>query len=133
MPEDSKKSERAICDDIYRLIRIETERAVGELLSVMRNRSEDAVDRYMRTGSPDAVSGDEAALTESDLDRITEIRMSHSTAFAHALLQGAADAFEDHKAGLTLLKRLIEVELTELEQDASFVNQATSAGSNAIN
>jgi hypothetical protein len=62
-----------------------------------------------------------------------EIRMSHSTGFAHALLQGAVDAFEDQKAGLQILKRLIEMELIEMDQDASFANQATSAGSTSIN
>ena len=133
MPEDPKKPERALCDDIYRLIRVDTERAVNRLLTAMRDRSDDAVNRYMGVGVEETDNDDEAALTEADLDRITEIRLSHSTAFAHALLQGAADAFEDHKAGLTLLKRLIDVEITELEQEASFVGQATSPGSSAIN
>jgi hypothetical protein len=133
MPDDDEKTARARRDDIYRLIRIDTERAVDRLLTVLRNRSDDAVDQYMRAGETNSDTGDEAGLTETDVDRIAEIRLSHSMAFAHALLQGAADAFEDHKTGLTLLKRLIDVELTEIEQDARFVGQATTTGSNAIN
>lgn len=133
MPDDSKKAERVICDDIYRLIRIDTERRVDKLLTVLRDRSEDAVDRYMQDGAVADGCEDEAELTEADIGRIAAIRLSHSMAFAHALLQGAADAFEDHKTGLTLLKRLIDVELVELEQEARFVHQATSPGSNAIN
>ena len=133
MPEDSDKTVRARCDDIYRLVRIDTERKVTKLVTSLRDRSDDAVDRYMRDGDGDLDICDESEPTDADLDRITEIRLSHSMAFAHALLQGAADAFEDHKTGLTLLKRLIDVELTEMEQEACFVQQATTAGSNAIN
>lgn len=133
MPEDPKDAEGALCDDIYRLIRIDTERAVNKLLHLMRDRSDAAVDRYMGVGKANMDAGDEAALTEAEVGRIMAIRLTHSTAFAHALLQGAADAFDDHKAGLRLLKRLIDVELTELEQEAEFVGRATSDGSNAIN
>lgn len=133
MPDDSKKAEDAFCDDVYRLIRIDTERSVNKLLTDLRDRSEDAVDGYMRDEADDDSPENEAELTEADIERIGAIRLSHSMAFAHALLQGAADAFEDHKTGLALLKRLIDVELAELEQDARFVHQATSPGSNAIN
>jgi len=133
MPDDDEKAARARRDDIYRLTRIDTERAVDRLLTVLRNRSDEAVDQYMRMGERNSDSGGDATLTETDADRISEIRLSYSMAFAHALLQGAADAFEDHKTGLSLLKRLIDVELTELEQDARFAGQATTAGSNAIN
>jgi hypothetical protein len=133
MPDESKKTVRARCDDIYRLIRIDTERTVAKLVTALRDRSDDAVDRYRHAAELDAVAGDDFEPTDAELDRITEIRLSHSMAFAHALLQGAADAFEDQKTGLTLLKRLIDVELTELEQDACFVEEATTAGSNAIN
>ena len=135
MPGNSNKSDQALCDEIYRLIRTNTERAVSKLLVNLRDSSEDAVDQYMRVGKADTEisSGNEPELTEEDLEKIVEIRLSHSAAFAHALLQGAADAFEDQKAGLTLLKQLIDVELTELDQDASFVDRATSRGSAAIN
>jgi hypothetical protein len=133
MPDESEKTVRARCDDIYRLIRIDTERAITKLVTALRDRSDDAVDRYMHVAGVDSDDGDDSEPTEAELDRITEIRLSHSMAFAHALLQGAADAFEDQKTGLTLLKRLIDVELTELEQDACFVQEATTAGSNAIN
>ena len=133
MPDDTEKTAPAWRDDIYRLTRIDTERAVDRLLTVLRNRSDDAVDQYMRVGETKPDTCDEAELTEGDVERIAEIRLSHSMAFAHALLQGAADAFEDHKTGLALMKRLIDVELTELEQEARFTQQATTAGSNAIN
>lgn len=135
MPGDSDTPERALCDEIYRVIRFDTERAIDKLVTAMRDRSEDAVDRYMRFGEADQDpdGGDEPVLTEDDLDTVRNIRLTHSTAFAHALLQGAADAFEDHKAGLTLLKRLIDAELVELEQDATFLQKATATGSNAIN
>ena len=129
----NEKTARQHRDDIYRLTRIDTERAVDKLLTIVRNRSDDAVDRYMRVGEMQPDPCDEAVLTAADVDRIAEIRLSHSMAFAHALLQGAADVFEDHRTGLALLKGLIEVELTELEQEARFVRQATTAGSNAIN
>lgn len=135
MPGNSDKPERALCDEIYRVIRFDTERAIDKLVTAMRDRSEDAVDRYMRLGEADQDpdGGDEPVLTEDDLDTVRDIRLTHATAFAHALLQGAADAFEDHKAGLTLLKRLIDAKLIELEQDAVFRQKATSAGSSAIN
>jgi hypothetical protein len=131
----SNKPERELCDAIYRVVRYDTERAIGRLVTAMRDRSDDAVDRYRRLDGAehDPEADDEAVLTEDDLDALRVIRLTHSTAFAHALLQGAADAFEDHKAGLVLLKRLIDIELTELEQDASFCQKATSTGSNAIN
>ena len=133
MADKSDKTARARCDDIYRSIRIDTERAVNRLLTALRERSDHAVDRFMRVGEVKSEAEGEPVLTEADMDRISEIRLSHSMAFAHALLQGAADAFEDHKTGLTLLKRLIDVELTELEEDARFSGQATTGGSNAIN
>lgn len=135
MSRTSDKPERTLCDEIYRAIRFDTERAVDKLVTAMRDRSDDAVDRYMRMGEAesDSEASDEPVLTKDDLDTVRDIRLTHSTAFAHALLQGAADAFEDPKAGLTLLKRLIDIELTEMEQDASFVRKATSTGSNAIN
>jgi hypothetical protein len=133
MPDESEKTVRARCDDIYRLIRIDTERTIAKLVTALRDRSDDAVDRYMHAVGVDSDAADEPEPTEAELDRITEIRLSHSMAFAHALLQGAADAFEEQKTGLTLLKRLIDVELTELEQDACFVEEATTEGSNAIN
>jgi hypothetical protein len=133
MPDDAKKSESAFRGDLYRVIRIDTERVVNEILSVMRQRREEAVDRHMRESSHGARLGLEKTLSESELAKVIEIRMSHSTGFAHALLQGAVEAFEDQKAGLALLKSIIEVELVEMDQDASFVTQATSAGSSAIN
>jgi len=133
MPGESEKTVRARCDDIYRLVRIDTERAIAKLITALRDRSDDAVDRYLHAAGADSDAGEDSEPTEAELDRITEIRLSHSMAFAHALLQGAADAFEDQKTGLTLLKRLIDVELTELEQDACFVEEATTAGSSAIN
>lgn len=133
MPDDSKDAGRARRDDIYRLIRIDTERAVNRLLTSMRERSDDAVDQYMGSGGVETDDAEEPTLTEADLEKISDIRLTHSTAFAHALLQGAADAFEDHKAGLSLLKRLIDVEIAELEQEARFVRDATSTGSKAIN
>lgn len=133
MPDEAKKSESAFRGDLYRLIRIDTERVVNDLLSVMRQRREDAVDRHLRESSHGARLGIDKALGESDLAKASEIRMSHSTGFAHAMLQGAVEAFEDQKAGLALLKSIIEVELVEMDQDASFVTQATSPGSSAIN
>jgi hypothetical protein len=137
MPGKPAKSERALCDAIYRAVRHETERAVDKLVVAMRDCSDDAVDRFVRADDadcePDPGSGDDPVMTQEDLDSIRAIRLTHSTAFAHALLQGAADAFEEPKAGLTLLRRLIDIELTELEQDASFAQKATSAGSSAIN
>jgi hypothetical protein len=87
----------------------------------------------MSSGGVETDDAEEPTLTEADLEKISDIRLTHSTAFAHALLQGAADAFEDHKAGLSLLKRLIDVEIAELEQEARFVRDATSNGSKAIN
>ena len=135
MPENLNKADQARCNEIYRLVRSNTERAVNRLLVSLRDLSDDAVDEYMRVGKAETEisSGNEPELTEEDLEKIVEIRLSHSAAFAHALLQGAADAFEDQKAGLTLLRQLIDVELTELDQDASFVDRATSPGSPAIN
>ena len=133
MADNSDKTARARCDDIYRSIRIDTERAVNRLLTVLRERSDHAVDRFMHVGEVDSSADDEPVLTEADMDRITEIRLSHSMAFAHALLQGAADAFEDQKTGLALRKRLIDVELTEIEEDARFSGKATTGGSKAIN
>lgn len=133
MPDDSTKRERAVYDNIYRLTRIDTERAVDKLVSAMRDRTEEAIEPHRRSREIDADANVESALTEAALNRIANIRLSYSTAFAHALLQGAADAFEDHKAGLTILKRLIDVELAELEQDENFLRLATSYGSNAIN
>jgi len=133
MPDYAEKSDSAFQGDLYRLVRFDTERIVNDLLAVMRNRREEAVDRHLRDGSFGTKLGIEKAGTEADLDKLTEIRMSHSTGFAHALLQGAVEAFEDQKAGLKLLKKIIEVEIVEMEQDACFVSRATSAGSTAIN
>jgi hypothetical protein len=133
MSDDAEKSDSAFRDDLYKQVRTDTERIVNDLLAVMRNRRDDAVDRHLREGSSGTKKGVEKPDTEPDLARLFEIRMSHSTGFAHALLQGAVEAFEDQKAGLELLKRIIEVELVEMEQEARFVNQATSAGSTAIN
>jgi hypothetical protein len=59
--------------------------------------------------------------------------MSHAIGFAHALLQGAAEAFDNHKRGMEILKTLTEVELAEMSEDTNFARQATAAGSNAIN
>jgi len=137
MPGKPDKPERALCDAIYRAVRHDTERAVDKLVAAMRDCSDDAVDRFVRTNDadcdPDPGSGDDPVITQEDMDSIRAIRLTHSTAFAHALLQGAADAFEEPKAGLALLKRLIDIELTEMEQDAKFAQKATSAGSSAIN
>jgi hypothetical protein len=133
MPGGDKKSNEAFSGDSYRLIRIDTERVVNEFLAVMRRRREEAVDKYLQERRSGTATDSENPLTEADLATAMEIRMSHSTGFAHALLQGAVDAFEDQKAGLQILKRLIEMELIEMDQDASFANQATSAGSTSIN
>ncbi len=133
MPNDAEKKNSAFCGDIYKRVRTDTERVVNELLAVMRNRCEDAVERHQRDDPSDRTIGVEEPNSEADLTRLIEIRMSHSTGFAHALLQGAVEAFEDHRAGLELLKSIIEVELVEMEQDARFAGQATSAGSTAIN
>lgn len=133
MPDDAKKSNGTFGGEHYSQIRIDTEHAVNELLAVMRVRREEAVDRHLRDNSPDEEIDDGTATTEADSARLTEIMVSHSTGFAHALLQGAVEAFDDQTAGLKLLKRLIEAELVEMEQDANFGSQATSAGSIAIN
>jgi hypothetical protein len=132
MPDDAKNSSSAFRGDLYRLIRIDTERAVNDLLAVMRHRREEAVDRHLRDGSPGRPVAIGKPASEDELAAAVDIRMSHSTGFAHALLQGAVEAFEDQKAGLNLLKKLIEVELVEMEQEASFIDQATSPGSSAI-
>lgn len=130
----SDKPDRALCDEIYRVVRFDTERTIDRLVTEMRDRSDEAVDSYIYVDEAehDPEGGDDPVLTAADLDAVRAIRLTHSTAFAHALLQGAADAFEDHKAGLRLLKRLIDIELAEVEQDASFVQKATSTGSKAI-
>ena len=119
--------------DLYRLIRIDTERVVNEFLSVMRRRREEAVDAHLRECRPAAPTDAGPLLTDDDLAAALEIRMSHSTGFAHALLQGAVEAFDDQKSGLQILKRLVDMELAEMDQDASIARQATSVGSTAIN
>lgn len=131
----SDKPERALCDEIYRAVRFDTERTIDRLVTALRDRSDDAVDRYMRLDEAehDSERDGDPVLTAEDLETVHAIRLTHSTAFAHALLQAAADAFEDHKAGLRLLKRLVDIELTELEEDADFSRKATSTGSTAIN
>ena len=133
MPDDAKKSDSMFRGELYKRVRIDTERVVDGLLAVMRDRRQEAVDQHLREGPFGTKLGIEKAGTEADLAKLIEIRMSHSTGFAHALLQGAVEAFEDQTAGLKLLKKIIEVELVEMEQDARFVSQATSAGSGAIN
>ena len=131
MPGKPDKPERALCDAIYRAVRHDTGRAVDKLVAAMRDCRDEAVDRFVR--ADDADCDDDPVITKDDMDAIRAIRLTHSTAFAHALLQGAVDAFEEPSAGLKLLKRLIDIELTELEQDASFAQKATSVGSSAIN
>ena len=133
MTDDAIKSNSAKSGDVYRVIRTDTERVVNDLLAVMRHRREDAVDRQLRETSCGPDEHNETTMTEVDFARLTEIKMAHCTGFAHALLQGAVEAFEDQKAGLTFLKDLIEAELLEMEHDASFTRQATSMGSTAIN
>jgi hypothetical protein len=133
MPDEDGKSKDTFSGDSYRLMRIDTERIVNELLAVMHRRREDAVDRYLHKRHSGTATDGDSNLTEADLATAMEVRMSYSTGFAHALLQGAVEAFEDQKAGLQILKRLIEMELLEMDQDASFANQATSAGSTSIN
>lgn len=133
MTDDATKSNGAKYGDVYRLIRTNTERVVNDLLAVMRHRREDAVDRQLQEAARGRDKRNETRITEVDFARLTEIKMSHSTGFAHALLHGAVEAFEDQKAGLTFLKGVIEAELLEMEEDASFARQATSFGSTAIN
>jgi hypothetical protein len=119
--------------DLYRLIRTDTERVVNEFLAVMRHRREESVEAHLRERRNAAPTDDGPLLTESDLAAALEIRMSHSAGFAHALLQGAVEAFDDQKSGLQILKRLVDLELAEMDQDASIARQATSVGSTAIN
>ena len=133
MTDDAIKFNSAKSGDVYRLIRTDTERVVNDLLAAMRHRREDAVDRQLREISCGPDQPNETTTTKVDFARLTEIKMAHSTGFAQALLQGAVEAFEDQKAGLTFLKSLVEAELLEMEQDACFARQATSMGSTAIN
>jgi hypothetical protein len=133
MPDEAKKSNVDFRGDLYRLIRTDTERNVNELIAALLSRREAAVDRHRRERFSNPKRGAEPTITEADLTKLIEIRMSYSTAFAHALLQGAVEVFEDQKSGLQLLKRLIEMELVEMEQDAGFLSRATSPGSTAIN
>jgi len=133
MPDDATESKRVLGADFYALIRTDTERVVDELLAAMRIRREKAVDEHLRNRLSGTKTGSEPVATPVELARLSEIRISHSTGFALALLQGAVEAFENQKAGLNLLKRLIDAELVEIEQDADFASKATSAGSPAIN
>ena len=133
MPRDAKRPAAAGHDDLYRLIRTDAERIVNELLAVMRKRREHAVDAHMRESAPIGKKGIRAPISEADAHKLEAITMSHATGLAHALLQGAVEAFEDQEEGLKLLKEIIESELVEIEQEASFVSQATSRGSTAIN
>ena len=133
MPRDAKRPAAADHDDLYRLIRTDAERIVNELLAVMRKRREHAVDAHMRESAPIGKKGIRAPISEADAHKLEAITMSHATGLALALLQGAVEAFEDQEEGLKLLKEIIESELVEIEQEASFVSQATSRGSTAIN
>lgn len=130
MTDDDRKPDGA---DLYRLIRIDTQRVVDEFLAVMRNRREESVKAHLRDCRTGAPADGDIILTEGDLAAALEIRMSHSTGFAHALLQGAVEAFDDQKSGLQILRRLIELELAELDQEATIARQATTVGSPTIN
>jgi hypothetical protein len=133
MSHDVTESKSPLGTDFYELIRTDTERVINELLAVMRNRRETAVDEHLRNRSFGTKTGNETAVSAVDSARLNEIRTSHSTGFALALLQGAVEAFENERAGLELLKRLIEAEIVEMEQVTRFANKATSAGSPTIN
>jgi len=133
MPDDGTESKSALGADYYEMIRTDTERVINELLAVMRNRREKAVDEHLENRLCGTNTGSERAVSAVDSARLNEIRSSYSTGFALALLQGAVEAFENEREGLELLKRLIEAEIVELEQDMEFASKATSAGSPAIN
>ena len=133
MPDDRKKSKTDFRVDYYGLIRCDTEHIVQELLAVMRDRRDESIDRYLRDNRTGAKTRVRTAISETESAKLEEIMLSHSTGFAHALLEGALEAFDDREVGLKLLKELIDVELAEVEQDATFRSRATSAGSFAIN
>lgn len=133
MPDDATELKSAMGADYYELIRTDTERVINELLAVMRNRRETAVDEHLENRLCGTKMGSERADSAVDSARLNEIRTSYSTGFALALLQGAVEAFENEREGLEFLKRLIEAELVEMEQDAKFSSKATSAGSTTIN
>lgn len=121
------------CGETYRLIRVATERVVNELLAAMRDKREGEVVAHLRERRSSIERRVGKPLSDADLATVMEIRMSHSSGFAHALLQGAVEAFDDQKAGFQLLKRLIEVELADMDAEANLVHQATCPGSRAIN
>lgn len=133
MSDDASKPCGPDRSELYVTVRTDTERVVNELLTVMRNRREDATQRHMDQECSADNSDGSSATADTESDPLMDIKMSYSSGFAHALLQGAVEAFDDPETGLRLLKRIIETELFEMEQAAEFVSQATAPGSTAIN
>ena len=131
MADADSKAANAFTGDLYRTVRDDTLHWVKKLLSAMRDRREKEVCDELAEFR-DAGSSAGTSLTQPELDHIFEVRMAHSAGFAHALLEGAIEAFEDRKTGVESLKRLIEFELSELDREAAFAGQATVAGSRAI-
>ena len=133
MPDELDKISDALEPDLYSSTRADTERLVNDLLAELYYRRRMAVRRHLRDWKPpdEAVSGD--AVGEAKIASLIELKMSLSLGFAHALLKGAIEAFDDEMKGLMLLKHAVESELVELKERARFDSRATSSGSRSVN